>query len=117
MAFRQQTGYELDAFSMSYLENHPECVHSWSMEWVAWRRSKFSVGQYLKGRTRRRDNFTNSARRWARQYGRPVPRDYVFVAWKEDKRLGGLVRIAVFRYRADVTQALKEAVVGEVMES
>lgn len=117
MAFRSQTGYELDRFKMSYLENHPECVDSWSMAWGDWRRSHFSVGRYLNERRRRKENFKHAVGRWAAQYGRPVPQNYVFVAWRERTRLGADVRIAVFRYRADITQALKEAIVAEVMES
>jgi hypothetical protein len=117
MAFREQGGLDIGLRAMAFLEGHADCVYAWTSGVDEWRRNGYSVGRTLGRLPRRLEAFRDACARWARRgpgpVSRRVPSDFVFVTLRDKT----LVRIAVFRYRADITKALREYAVHEVMES
>ena len=119
MAFRQQHDLLLSQLQMWFLENHDECVDSWEVDSNTWRKNHRSLGRILKQEPRRKESFRRACEKWARhRYGFSfVPKDFVYVALEERDRFKFTIRLAIFVYRSDITKALKEYQVYEVMKS
>ena len=117
MAFREQYGFDVGREEMAWLESHEDCVIWWTVSSEHWREANFSLGRLLRLMPARRRALREACRRWTRRRAgfEYVPENLVFVTLKN--RRAKPVRIAVFRYRGHVTQALKEHVVHRVMTS